>query len=114
MNEKKEGGTRMQRGFGTILLLGAGVLLMLVLLAIAPLLSMLLVLFPTNASGGAATTSFDWLAQGPLAAVVDAAETLQYHISGPRANQYDLADPVVQRAYAFWMASCGTSGQLCP
>lgn len=106
----------MLRGSGSALLIGAGIVLALVVLLLTLLLSVFSVILPAGAlgdTGGLATSSTDWRARGPLASVVTAAETLQYHISGPLANEYDLADPVMQRVYAFWVASCGTNGQVC-
>lgn len=54
-----------------------------------------------------------WTAPGHLASVVAAAETLQHHVFGSLANQYDLSDPVIQRVSQYWFASCGRHGQIC-
>jgi hypothetical protein len=45
---------------------------------------------------------------------VASAQTLQQHVYGPRANQYDATDPVLVRARAYWMQTCTVGGQLCP
>lgn len=51
---------------------------------------------------------------GNLGSVVMAAQVLQAHLSGLRANRYDLNDPVIQPVYRFWVSSCGSHGVICP
>jgi hypothetical protein len=47
----------------------------------------------------------------PNCLVAFAAETLEHHLFGVDENQYDLADPLIQPVYNYWLASCG--GVVC-
>jgi len=51
---------------------------------------------------------------GNLVSVAMAAQTLQQHVFGPRANQYDAQDPVIQQVLPYWENTCSSGGQLCP
>jgi len=51
---------------------------------------------------------------GTMGSLVLAAQVLQAHLFGLRANTYDLNDPVIQPVYRFWVSSCGSHGVICP
>src|SRR5579859_127069 len=54
------------------------------------------------------------LPSAALTSVALAAQTLQEHVFGQHANQYDASDELIQRVLPYWMASCSFGGQLCP
>jgi hypothetical protein len=91
-----------------LLLTGGFCLVMLLLL---PLLAVL----PTLSGGTpGASGQGGWITPGALSSVVASAQTLQQHVYGPLANQYDATDPVFVRARAYWMQTCTVGGKLCP
>lgn len=50
---------------------------------------------------------------GNMGSIVMAAQVLQAHLFGPRANTYDMNDPVIKPVYHFWVTSCGVHGVIC-
>jgi hypothetical protein len=83
----------------------------LVLLILLPLLAVM----PTLADGTPGTSEQGgWITPGALSSVVASAQTLQQHVSGPLANQYDATDPVLVRARQYWASTCTVGGELCP
>jgi hypothetical protein len=93
---------------GLLAALGFG----LIVLILLPLLARV----PTLAGGtpGTGQQQGGWITPGSLASVVASAQTLQQHVYGPLANQYDVTDPVLVRARTYWMQTCTVGGQLCP
>ncbi len=66
------------------------------------LVTILLAPFAASVGGG-----------GHMGSVVLAAQVLQAHLFGLRANSYDVNDPVIKPVYRFWVTSCGSHGVIC-
>ena len=74
-----------------------------------------LAVLPTTGPASTATSrQGGWITPGSLSSVVASAETLQNHVYGQQANEYDSSDPVMEQARQYWLTTCTVQGQLCP
>jgi hypothetical protein len=85
--------------------------LVLVPFAIVLLIVIVIAANPFAGALGANCALISCRSSGQQATIVDAALALQQRVTGPRANEYTLSDPLMQHVYQYWLDSCGDGAQ---